>query len=1214
MTRHWDEIRRQAHTYHAAALAAGGEPAAAALLVAAERLTGVMRVPVPAGDALLDGADALLDAAAGLIIFSRDVEPWRAAFHQTHEYAHLWLDGARAACAGPDLDAEAGDDAAASGARRVEGYGPRERREREANVFALEFLLPCPLLRRWYLDDGLDAAAIAARTGLPLALVCAQLSRALLLPWAPDPATREAAGPAVDHPRHPHSMASSRALDDSQRRAAHAPRGPLLLEAGPGTGKTRTLVARILYLLERGVPASSILALTFSQRAAEEMRGRVAEAAPQAASALWLGTFHAFGLELLRKYGGQLGLPPAPTVLDPLDALAWLERRLPALALDHYQSLYEPARPLRDVLAAIARAKDEMVGPADYAALAERMHGAAATESERERADRALEVARVYAAYQDGLQSAGLLDFGDLIARAVALLREHPDVRAAVRRAYTQVLVDEYQDVNRASALLLRELSGDGEGLWVVGDARQAIYRFRGAAPANMRLFAADFPGAEILALERNYRSQPAIVNAVTQAASRMRATAGAPVVPWTALRRSKGGEVRLEIAEDAEAELHGLARAIEARRAQGLPYAGQAVLCRSHATLTRVAAGLERAGVPVLYLGDVFERPEVRDMLALLALASGDGHALVRVARLAEYAVPLADVLALLALARTRGVAFPRALALAPEAAGVSSLGKAGLALLARHLDSLPFGADAWSTLTRYLFSCSGYLRATMGDDPAAMQRRLALYQLLQVAHDWRTRPAEEGEHPTRAFLRQVRRLESFGEDRGLRQVPEWAEGIDAVRLLTIHASKGLEFDVVYLPTLAQRYFPAPRQPEPCPPPHGMLAGERAEEARDEEEECLFFVAISRARDRLYLSRARRYGRRGSKPSRLLALLAGALPGAPDGPVTWPAPAVSLPPEPEPPVGGQTGRSFDAETLELYLRCPRRYYYEQELGLRGRDPDDGYGALRRCVHEVVSWLEEQSARGSAVAPSRALARLAEIWQELGPRGHTHEDLYRRGAEAMVARAVDHLREPAIDNRQSAHDMRGLASSTGFYAVAPAGGAASDNSVPVSTGGGGESGAAASTGGGGESGAAASTGGGGESGTAEQWEWAVGLERGRVVFRRSQRVDVAVDDGVQLVTIQRLRTGRSGGESQQRSEALCQAVAARAYPAARRRVRTVSLATGTAHDADALDAEAIAARLAPYDDAMAGIQAAEFAPRPDDRRCPRCPHYFICPS
>ena len=211
-------------------------------------------------------------------------------------------------------------------------------------------MLPTNVLRDWYEADKASASDTAERLGLPEALVLQQMARALLTPEI---------SPTDVLPGEPDTCP----LDPSQNEAAYALRGPLLLEAGPGTGKTRTLVGRIVFLLEQGVPPTAILVLTFSNRAAEEMRSRVADTKPEAASRIWIGTFHAFGLELMRKYGTHLGLPSRVSVLDPSDSIALMEGMLSDLKLDHYQNLRDPAYYLRDIMAAISRAKDELVGP-----------------------------------------------------------------------------------------------------------------------------------------------------------------------------------------------------------------------------------------------------------------------------------------------------------------------------------------------------------------------------------------------------------------------------------------------------------------------------------------------------------------------------------------------------------------------------------------------------------------------------------------------------------------------------------------------------------------------------------------------------------------------------------------------------------------------------------------------------------------------------------
>ncbi len=1130
---HWEDIRRRARTYRTDALAeSGGDVSAAALLTAAESLTGVRRLPVKAGDVLLDGGVAVLDRGANTIWFDRDADPRLAAFYQAHEYGHLWLDAEHAACSITDIDAEEYEEPLPLGEQRVEGYGPEERREREANVFAREFLLPTDALKGWFLAERLDATAIADRVGVPEGMVFHQLTRALLTPEiASKGASEGAPGGEPD-------------LDPSQREAARVEHGPLLLEAGPGTGKTRALVGRILFLLEQGVSPSSILALTFSNKAAEEMRSRIARVAPDAASRIWVGTFHAFGLEILRKFGSYLGLPPKPAVVDPVEGLFLLERSLPELGLRHYQNLYEPTTHLSDILSAISRAKDEVVGPGEYAMLAEQMLAGATTEKETQAAEKALEVARVYAFYQEHLEAKGMLDFGDLIVRSVFLLRQHTEVRHLLRSTYEHILVDEYQDVNRASGLLLKELAGGGEGLWAVGDVRQAIYRFRGASPSNVRLFLEDFPDAAVHALEHNYRSVPAVLDVFAELAPDMRAARGAAFVPWRA-ERQQDGEVLMEVAEDGVSEIKGLAREMKRQRGLGVAYADQAVLCRSHTNLARIATGLEREGVPVMYLGDLFERPEVRDLLALLALAcEGDGRGLLRVARFAEYGVPLADVRALLDLAKEQGVPFPRALKLAQDSDTISGRGKAGLGLLDRHLEGLCYGSNAWGMLARYLFVRSSYVRGPLGEESiAGQQRRLAIYQFLQFAHAQRDLPVSGGEDPKRAFLRYVRRLEMFGEEKQLRQMPDWAGDLDAVRLLTVHASKGLEFASVYLPVLGNGRFPLKRGSRSCPPPAGMLRAEE-EDWHEEEEECLFFVALSRARDRLCLSRARRYLTQNSKPSPLLGHVAGLLPNPPDGEITWSREEV-VEVSSEAVLPAEVLPSFSVEELETYMGCPRRYYYEFVLGLGGRRDDSAYVEFHRCVYALLHWVQEELASGRPVEDAAVLLRFAEIWEERGPTDHPYEGFYRRNAEDMVVQALSH---PAL-----------------------------------------------------------------ASGAFARPEWEIELGHGRVRLRPDHVAEPEDEAGSQPV-VRRLRTGRSTrSERDKPVYSLYQKAAELSYPGREPRLESFYLSTGEVEDAR-MKSDTVERRVKKYDDAMAGIRLERFAPKPDDRECPRCPHYFICPA
>jgi ATP-dependent DNA helicase UvrD/PcrA len=1152
---------------HAARLRmlANGDARADAVLAVAERETGVRRVPVPAGDPLLDGGDAVYDPEPQLIWWNRDVGPELAAMYQAHEYAHFWLAHAgRSHCDTRDLDPEAPEELLPVGVHRVEGYGPKERRERDANVFARELLLPTDMLRRWFIDEGVSAPEIAQRVGVPLGVVYHQVAYAVLVGDLPRAEPRHVPADAKD--RAESDVATARtalleSLDASQREAAFIERGPVLVEAGPGTGKTRTLVGRILRLLDRGVDPRSILALTFSNKAAEEMRERVAQMAPEAAPLIWMGTFHAFGLELLRKYGTRIGLNTDPAVLDPMDATFMLERELAVLALDHYQYLPEPARDLEHILVAISRAKDELAEPEDYRRAASDMRDAAKTASEIQAAEKALEVARVYAVYQALLVQEGALDFGDLIARSVSLLRDESlGVAIAVRDTYRQVLVDEYQDVNRASAVMLAALVGDANGLWVVGDARQSIYRFRGAAPTNMARFSDDFPGARVLRLARNYRSQPPIVNVVSRFAATMSVVSDVEFAPWEAERPTVGGEVQMEVAADARAEGAGIAAEVLRHRERGVQLREQAVLCRSHTNLARVGAHLEAAGIPVLYLGDLFERSEIRDLLSLLSLAcDGDGRGLVRVARFPEYGIPLADVRMALRFADEQSVRFPDALARIATLADspLTDAGRAGVTRLAEHLDDLCYGSNAWSMLSRYLFERSEYVRRLAADTSlTGRQRRLAIYQFLQFAYEQRLRRGAKAgvtcsgrpEDPKRPFLRLVRRLAMLGEDRQLRQVPEWATNIDAVRLMTVHASKGLEFPVVYAPMLGKGMFPASRRWQPCPLPPTLLGSDRDPVLEHErEEECLFFVALSRAQDVLCLSRALSYGEGGRKsnPSTLLERLDAVLPRPGGGTTpTWTAITTSGPVA-ESAFEAPIPETFSTRALDKYLGCPRRYLYEDVLGLRAGRDDSPYLDMHGCVSHVLLWITEEASTTPEVSISEALRQLDETWQVRGPRNHPYEPLYRSAAERLVANALEEAARRA--GRQ----------------------------------------------------------------TQNRPEWRLVLTNGTVLVTPDE-VDQVDEQGRPAIVVRRVKTGRpTKTESDKELYGLYHEAGKREHGDGVR-VEISYLTTRTTEPVE-LTPRQVKGRVQRYDEAIAGIVRGEFPTSPSDYSCPRCPEYFICP-
>jgi DNA helicase-2/ATP-dependent DNA helicase PcrA len=315
--------------------------------------------------------------------------------------------------------------------------------------------------------------------------------------------------------------AEDRILEDlspAKREAVLHGEGPLLIIAGAGTGKTRVLTRRIAHLISsKRVRPEEILALTFTEKAAVEMAERVDRLIPYGYAETWIGTFHAFGDRILREAALEAGLNPEFRVLTRPEQIIFLRERLWRLPLQRFRPLGDPTRHLGALLGLVSRAKDEDVSPARYRAWAEAWAAAAATadDATRDTAARQLELAAFYESYQALLDEAGVVDFGDQIHRALTLLRERPALLAGLRERYRYVLVDEFQDTNHAQLELVRMLAGEGRpNITVVGDDDQAIYRWRGAAAANLLAFRRLYPGAREVVLTDNHRSTQQVLDA----------------------------------------------------------------------------------------------------------------------------------------------------------------------------------------------------------------------------------------------------------------------------------------------------------------------------------------------------------------------------------------------------------------------------------------------------------------------------------------------------------------------------------------------------------------------------------------------------------------------------------------------------------------------------------------------------------------------------
>lgn len=982
--------RRTAEGLHLAAVQRGADPWRPYDFVRNEAERRLIEVEkLPKGDTRLRGARASYDPGALTILHEDTGDDFLNAFLVAHEIGHVEFGGVNEATLSFDADPARPAEAAPIGVDRVIDYGRRERREVQMDLFGRELLLPRSVVRRLHHQDKLTATDIASRLAGPFEVVAQQLLDALLLPAvAPEKEVR-----------------AEKPLNDEQKVAAEHWGSPYLLEAGPGTGKTQTLVSRVEWLLEhKKIPADQILVLTFSNKAAGELSDRIAARRPDAAAAMWIGTFHSFGLDIIRRFHERLKLPSNPRLMDRTEAIDLLSDRFPHLDLQHYRNVWDPSLALSDILAAISRAKDEVVCPRRYAELSDAMYARAETMERKEAAEKCQEVAKVYGAYEGLKEERECLDFGDLVSVPVRLLENDEEVRAQLQVRHRYVLVDEFQDVNRASVRLLKALCGTGENLWVVGDAKQSIYRFRGASSVNITRFGkTDFPGGNSGRLKINYRSVGEIVSTfVAFAAHNMKAAAGADVT-LKAERGPSGVKPEYRAVEMAPDETAAIADAIEAHRAAGVAYRDQALLCTGNDRLGRMAAGLESMGIPLLYLGSLFERDEIQQLLSLLSLLiDRRAMGLVRIGSLPEFPLKLADVAAVIAHLKDHAGEPLAWLADAASIPGVSTGAAATLSRLSAALNGFGPAGKPWDVIARFLLDRTR-LAADIGnsDVVAVRARGVAIWQFMNFV---RAQPTAAG-LPIARLLDRIRRLVLLSDERDLRELPAAAQSIDAVRLMTIHGSKGLEFRAVHLPGMNSDTIPrSPNHIRGCFPPDGMIEGvegaglEILKSGQVEEQECLFFVALSRARDHLTLysptkaANGRRRDRSGFL-DRLGATVAS----------TNVTPRRSLPSSADDTpidLAFPSGILLSDHQLALFQRCPRRFFYTHILEVGGRRRETPFMQMHSAVRAVVDWLTGDP----AAAPTRPDldARLADAWdaQQLGDHGYSED--YRRIAQQLI--------------------------------------------------------------------------------------------------------------------------------------------------------------------------------------------------------------------
>jgi DNA helicase-2/ATP-dependent DNA helicase PcrA len=1016
MSSRWQYIRAKAAAVRRYYAVETGQPVPLHLPVEdlAEQLYLLSAFEDPTLDPRINGE---LNPATDSIRLRPGLHPNRQRFIIAHELGHYVLEGAAHGIfqdddttiderAGGEIDNEAGV---------LRAYNTRERQEQEANLFALELLIPADVLWEAVQQPAWTTEELARQFGVSIDALYTQLLNVCCL----EPVQQSIA--TAVHLRRTITP------DPQQHAAVDAPL-PTLVMAGPGTGKTRSIVAKHLALVESGVDPASILALTFSNKAAEEMRQRIIAALnlehAHLAGRIEVSTFHAWGLNFLRTYGHHMGLPLDVQLRAPGDLFVLLKRRLVELSLDHYKSLHNPSHYLSQIMQHISRAKDELRPPAEYRQLAEaeaerllaeaeQAYAGKTTQTAQKARERAIqdaarlrELATIYEEYQRLLRSEGVLDYGDLIMQAVEALRI-PAVAAEIKRRYQYILVDEFQDINYASGTLVALLDGGRGRVWAVGDPWQSIYRFRGASAANIQQFDQVYPTATTVPLVRNYRSIQPILDA-SHAVMEADADAGTRM-PQQAQRQTLAGQrgVAEWVAEDEASEhaaiAHDILRRVgrrtcrlqrcadlrsgaHIRRGRPSPmrfqkrrwrFADHVILCRTHSQAARIASVLEAHGIPIDGGGDIYAYPEVKDVLAICGLVRSLSDAgFLRTLTMPEHALSHGDFATLVRLAHKQKSSLPQVASDETSVAQLSPAGQAVLQTLNRLRETLASEPDAWRVLTRYLFAHSRAMRARLcraaSGDYMARRALAMLGQLALVARNF-VRQALPGQENAAAFLAYVRTLIEAGETPKAEALPD---GANVVRVMTVHAAKGLEFPILYLPGLGEGQFPSKPRSTSIPALPGLVHGSLGDERQ--EERYLLYVAMTRAQDRLILSRS---ATRKGKPFPRSSLL----PGGPEG-ATAPWPIRTVPPIRRCPPTSQPVRLLSApvirtpipaSSLETYETCPRRYLYQ--YGYQLYDDAAPYLRMHQTIRNAVTEVTRLARDGSLPPDEAALHDL--VWQ-----------------------------------------------------------------------------------------------------------------------------------------------------------------------------------------------------------------------------------------
>lgn len=806
-------------------------------------------------------------------------------------------------------------------------------------------------------------------------------------------------------------------LNPEQKKAVTHGTGPLIIIAGAGTGKTKVITHRIAHLISsKMAKPEEILAVTFTEKAANEMEERVDLLIPYSYSFVDISTFNSFGEQVLRDYGIEIGYSPDFKLLDDVEQAIFFRQHLFQFQLEYYRPLSSPTRYIQDILLAIKRLKQEDIKPQEYLEYAEKLVRDAVDDVAKENALKHAEMARVFSSYQDSLEAEGKIDFEDQVTLVVHLFRQRPSVLQIFQDKYQFILVDEFQDTNYIQFELLKLLAAKHRNLTVVGDDDQSIFRFRGASLANIHNFRKIYPDYDKVVLNKNYRSTQPILDSAYKLIQqnnphRLEVQEEIDKTLESSLEET-GKSIHMLTFDTLSHEADRVAELIEKKEKEGFRFSDMAILVRRNADADAFLRALNMKGIPFRFSGSrgLYTQDEVKILVAFIKALTDfeDSKSLFFLALSEVYNCDPYDLTLLTNYADKKNFPLHRVFKMVQEEKNPVALSETAEKTVKRIVADIQYfvryaGSQNAGHVVYAFLEKSGYLKSLVETGNISSELKI---KNIRIFFDKIRKFSDLVEDDSIfSFAQHLDLLQQVGDN------PATAEAEleeDAVNVLTFHKAKGLEFPIVFMVGLIADRFPGRHRKEKIPVPDEILKEDLPEgEKYIQEERRLFYVGMTRAKKLLYMTWAKDYGLKRLKRVSPFVLEALDLPSLPDelqkasaleeirrfAPYTSKAPVSQK-------VREKGILSLSYSQVDDYLTCPLRYRFRHIM----RIPVLPHHNLvfGRVCHNTIHFYLKMKMRGKTVTEQKLLEAYEERWVNEGFLSREHEEMRKKaGEEAM---------------------------------------------------------------------------------------------------------------------------------------------------------------------------------------------------------------------